>query len=113
MIYIVASALLNVMASVLLKLAINSMTRGSGSWLDLQTLALIVAAMGAYGGAFIAYFLALTQVPISIAYVTITGSAAVLIVIVGVFLFHDRIGGFHMACMALIVAGLAGLHGKL
>jgi small multidrug resistance pump len=113
MIYVAASALMNVIASVLLKLATTRFLEPGRVFSNPRTILLLTAAVGAYGAAFVAYFLALTQVPISVAYVTITGATSVLIVIIGVLVFHDRIDALQLGSLTLVLAGLTGLHVKV
>jgi quaternary ammonium compound-resistance protein SugE len=71
-------------------------------WPSLLTVAAMLVSLGLLG-------LALRSLPIGTAYAIWTGIGAVGTVVLGVFLFGEPATVLRLACIALIVAGIAGL----
>lgn len=68
----------------------------------LFTIASLIVSLGLLG-------LALRSLPLGTAYAVWTGIGAVGIAIVGMIWFGDAVSFTRLACIALIVAGIAGL----
>jgi len=58
---------------------------------------------------FVFLAMALKNLPVGTAYAVWTGIGAVGTVITGIFLFQEPFDGPRMVCLAMIVAGIAGL----
>ena len=66
------------------------------------TVAAMLVSLGLLG-------LAMKELPLGTAYAIWTGVGAVGTVIAGIILFGESMALFRLACVALIIAGLAGL----
>lgn len=63
-----------------------------------------------YGLSVAALTLALRRIDVSVAYATWSGVGTVLIAVIGACCFHEPLIGGRVFCLALIVAGVVGLH---
>jgi quaternary ammonium compound-resistance protein SugE len=71
-------------------------------WPSLWTIASMIASLGFLS-------LALKSLPLGTAYAVWTGVGAVGTAILGIYLFGDPSTAPRLACIALIIAGIAGL----
>jgi quaternary ammonium compound-resistance protein SugE len=71
-------------------------------WPSLWTIASMIASLGFLS-------LALKSLPLGTAYAVWTGVGAVGTAILGIYLFGDPSTAPRLACLALIIAGIAGL----
>jgi multidrug transporter EmrE-like cation transporter len=101
------SVLANVCASILLKMSARASVSDLIAFKDPAAAAILAGALAAYGAAFVAYFLTLQRLPVSLAYVTITSSAVVSLALVGAFVFREPIHARQLVGFALALAGLA------
>jgi len=68
-----------------------------------------IMGLGCYGFAAICYTLALRSIPVGTGYAVWTGIGAVGTAIFGMVLFAEPVNAARIACMLMIVAGIAGL----
>lgn len=101
------SVLANVCASTLLKMSARASLSDLIAFKDPVAAAIVAGALTAYAAAFIAYFLTLRQLPVSLAYVAITSGAVVSLAVVGAVLFREPMHPRQLAGFALALASLA------
>ncbi len=68
-------------------------------------------ALVLYGGAFAAYFLALTQLPVASVYITIVGFTAIGILLVSWVVWGEMLRATQLLGMVLILMGLIMVRG--
>ena len=71
-------------------------------WPSLATIAAMIFSLGFLG-------LALKTLPVGTAYAVWTGVGAVGTALLGIYLFAEPANAMRLACIGLIVAGIAGL----
>jgi multidrug transporter EmrE-like cation transporter len=101
------SVVCNVCASTLLKISARTPVADLIAFKDPAAAVTLAGSLAAYGAAFVAYFLTLRQLPVSLAYVAITSAAVVSLGLVGVLLFREPVHARQLAGFALALAGLA------
>lgn len=70
----------------------------------------IVAAAGIHGFGLLCFSLALTEIPLAIAYPVLIGSTVAIVTLLAVVLFGERLSPRHWGGLALIIGGMVLLH---
>ena len=97
-IYLAAAGLLEIVWAIGLK-----STHGfSGLWPSIGTIAAMIASLALLG-------LALRSLPLGTAYAIWTGTGVIGTAVLGIVLFGESLSFARLSCVALIVAGVAGL----
>lgn len=107
--FLIAAVACNAGASLALKAASLQRVEGAQSWtiLDVQgrEMAVVLGALTLYVFAFVAYMLALRDVPVSIAYPVVTGLTTLVIAIVAGPLFAEAVTFKMAAGIGLVLFG--------
>lgn len=106
LLYMVGGALLNGGASVFLKYAALQRSPSHVGDSQFSAFIFVAAAMCSYAGAFSLYYFALRKVEVGVAYLTMTGMAAIIVSAYGVFVFGEHFSLQKVLGFTLVMVGL-------
>lgn len=84
----------------------NTFAHWSHSFEGRKRLMVLVLAAGVHGTGLLMFSLALTGLPLAIAYPVLIGGSVACVTLLAVVFFRERIGPRHFGGLALIIAGM-------
>jgi multidrug transporter EmrE-like cation transporter len=100
-------------ATVLCSTGGNTLANWSHRFAGRKRSFVLVTAMGVHGFGLLCFSVALTGIPLAIAYPALIGGSVACVSVLAVLLFGERLTGRHLAGLACIIAGMLLLHGGL
>lgn len=91
----------------------NTLANWSHHFAGRKRLLVLATAVGVHGFGLLCFALALTGIPLAIAYPALIGGSVAGVTLLAVWLFGERLSPRHLAGLALIVAGMLLLHGPI
>lgn len=91
----------------------NALANWSHYFDDWKRLVVLGSAIGVHGTGLICFSVALAGIPLAIAYPALIGGTVACVCILASALFGERMSGRHFAGLALIIVGMALLHGPI
>lgn len=108
-------AWLALVATILCSTAGNTLANWSHDFAGHKRLVVLGSAVGVHGFGFLCFAVALTGIPLTIAYPVLIGGTVGCVTLLAVLLFHERLTIRHLGGIALIIAGMLlvqGAHGE-
>jgi multidrug transporter EmrE-like cation transporter len=97
-------------ATVLCSTGGNTFANWSHQFDGRKRLLVLATAIGVHGFGLLCFSVALTGIPLAIAYPVLIGGSVACITLLAVFLFGERLSRRHFAGLALIIVGMLLLH---
>lgn len=97
-------------ATVLCSTGGNTFANWSHRFVGRKRLMVLATAVGVHGFGLLCFSVALTGIPLAIAYPVLIGGSVACITLLAVSLFGEQLSGRHFAGLALIIVGMVLLH---
>jgi len=97
-------------ATVLCSTGGNTFANWSHQFEGRKRLLVLLTAVSVHGFGLLCFSVALTGIPLAIAYPVLIGGSVACITLLAVLLFGERLSARHLGGLALIVAGMLLLH---
>lgn len=91
----------------------NTLANWSHAFADRRRWFVLISAMGVHGFGLLCFSVALTGIPLAIAYPVLIGGSVACVSLLAVALFGERLSARHFAGLALIIGGMLLLQGGL
>jgi multidrug transporter EmrE-like cation transporter len=89
----------------------NTLANWSHHFAGRKRLVVLGSAMGVHGLGLLSFAVALTGIPLAIAYPALIGGSVACVSLLAVVLFGERLSRRHLGGLALIIVGMLLLHG--
>lgn len=97
-------------ATILCSTGGNTLANWSHAFTGRKRLYVLASAIGAHGFGLVCFAVALTGIPLAIAYPALIGGSVACVTMVAVALFRERLSARHLGGVALIIIGMLLLH---
>jgi multidrug transporter EmrE-like cation transporter len=98
-------------ATILCSTGGNTLANWSHAFSGRKRLYVLASAIGVHGFGLLCFALALTGIPLAIAYPALIGGSVACVTVVAAALFRERLSPRHLGGVALIIIGMLLLHG--
>jgi small multidrug resistance pump len=89
----------------------NTLANWSHDFVGRKRLLVLGSAVSVHGFGLLCFSVALTGIPLALAYPVLIGGSVACVSLLAVLLFGERLSSRHLAGLALIIAGMLLLHG--